>query len=141
MNKAFDAVGVVEGTYHAADGSELVMAVDLDGSGLLTGCFQFDEGDVVSGKDGESVWDAYQCGWVEFEADATVGFDGFFELLFDVLFTHWRTPLAGQGRIFSYIGLVLGILLPVSLFFLPISHKVLHLTFFVRLSQKHCFAR
>ncbi len=117
------------------------MAVDLDGAGLLTGGFQFDEGDVVSGKDGESVWDAYQCGWVEFEADATVGFDGFFELLFDVLFTHWHTPLAGQGRKFSYIGLVLGILLPVSLFFLPISHKVLHLTFFVRLSQKHCFAR
>lgn len=105
------------------------MAVDLYGSGLLAGGFEFDEGDVVSGEDGESVGDAdHGCG-VKFEADAAMLLDCFFKLLFDCLFTHWHTPLAGQGRKFSYIGLVLGILLPVSLFFLSISHKVLHLTF------------
>ena len=86
MDEAFDVVGVVEGAYHAAEVSELVVAVDLNGAGVLTRCFQFDEGDVVSGEDGESVWDACQCGWVEFEADAAVGFDCFFELLFDVFF-------------------------------------------------------
>mgnify|MGYP007090911073 CR=1 FL=1 len=93
MDEAFDVVGVVECADHAADGSELVVAVGLDGAGFLAGSFEFDEGDVVSGEDGESVWDAYQCGGVEFEADASVGFDGFFELLFDCLFTHHAASL------------------------------------------------
>lgn len=92
MEDVGDLVGVVEDVGFGAEVCELLVSAYLDGSGGLAGGFGFDEPDVSSGEDDESVGDAC-CAWAgEFPAEASCVFYGLFECFFGFLFdSHVRT--------------------------------------------------
>lgn len=63
---------MVDGADHAAELGEAVHLAELEGAGFLSGGFEFDEGDVSSGEDDESVWHACVAGAGEFWCDSAV---------------------------------------------------------------------
>ena len=62
MDEVLDVVGVVEGAHHDTELCELLVASLLEWPGLLSGGFDFDEGDASAGEDNAPVWHAC-CAW------------------------------------------------------------------------------
>lgn len=86
IDEFLDLVWVVDGADHAAEVGEACHLSELDGAGLLSGCFEFDEADVAAGKDDDSVWHASGSGAGEFWGDSAVFADLAHQCLFDLAF-------------------------------------------------------